>query len=134
VTDARGQSLVLAVLLIAVGAAALVGLRAASERILDAVGDDRAGEAAVAAAGAAVADLQLARSRALGHDLDRAETAAFAADPVVADAARGAAVRLARLHARADPSEVRVVAVGLEIEVHVFLAGRPHIALVEAAP
>lgn len=130
----RGQALVFAVLLLGIAALALVGLRGASERILDAVRDDRAGEAAAAAAGTAVADLAFARSRALGHELDRAETAAFAAEPAVTDAAREAAVRLARLHGRADPSDVRVLAIGFEIEIHVTLAGRAHVALLEAAP
>lgn len=130
----RGQALVFAALLLGVGAAALTGIRAVSDRILEGVRDDRAGEAAVAAAGAAVADLQLARARELGHDLDRGETAAFAADPAVADGARGAAVRLARLHGHTDPSGVTVIAVGLEIEVHLTLGGRHHIALLEAAP
>lgn len=130
----RGQALVFAVLLLGVAAVALVGLRTVSERILEGVRDDRAGEAAVAAAGAAVADLQLARSRALGHELDRAETAALAADPAVTVAAREAAASLARLHGRADPSDVRVISIGSEIEVHVTLAGRTHIALLEATP
>lgn len=130
----RGQALVFAVLLLGVAAAALTGLRTVSDRILDGVRDDRAGEAAAAAAGTAVADLQYARSRTLGHELDRDETAAFAADPAVTDAARAAAVRLARLHGRADPSEVRVVGIGFEIEVHVTLGGRAHVALLEAAP
>lgn len=133
-TGERGQALVFAVLLLGIAAVALVGLRAVSERILETVRDDRAGEAAAAAGGAAVADLQFARSRALGHELDRAETAAFAAEPAVTEAAREAATRLARLHGRADPREVRVIAIGFEIEVHVALAGRTHVALLEAAP
>jgi hypothetical protein len=130
----RGQALVFAALLLGIAAAALVGLHAASTRILDGVRDDRAGEAAAAAAGAAVADLQLERALALGHDLDRAETAGFVADPAVAEAAKAAAIRLARLHGRADPSDVHLIAIGFEIEVHVTLGGRRHIALIEAAP
>lgn len=130
----RGQALVFAALLLAIAAVAVVGLHAASQRILDAVRTDRAGEAAAAAAGVAVADLQLARARSLGHELDRAETSDFVADPVVTEAARAAAIRLARLHERADPSDVRVIAIGFEVEVHVTLGGRTHIALLEAAP
>ncbi len=132
--DERGQSLVFAALLLGVAAIALVGLRNASDAILDSARDERAGEAAAAAAGAAVADLELARSRVLGHELDRAETAAFAADPAVTTAARDAAFRLARLHGRADPTDVRVLAFGFEVEVHVTLAGRTHVALLEAHP
>ena len=130
----RGQALVFAALLLGIAAVAVVGLNAASERVLGGVRDDRAGEAAAAAAGAAVADLQLASSRGLGHELDVAETAAFVADPAVTDAARAAAIRLARLHGRADPSGVHVIAIGLEVEIHLTLGGRTHIALLEAAP
>jgi len=133
-TAERGQALVFAVLLLGLAAVALLGIRTVSDLILGGVRDDRAGEAAVAAAGAAVADLQLARARELGHDLDRAETAAFVAEPAVGNAARDAAVRLARIHGRADPSDVSVLSFGFEVEVHVTLAGRHHIALLEAAP
>lgn len=129
-----GQALVYAALVLGVAAFVVVGLRDVADRILDGVRDDRAGEAAVAAAGVAVADLQLARARALGHDLGRDETAALVADPAVGDAAREAAASLARIHGRADPSEVAVQAYGFEIEVHLTLAGRRHIALLEAPP
>lgn len=130
----RGQALVLAVVMLGVAAVALVGLRSISDRILEGARDDRAGEAAVAAAGAAVADLQSSRARQLGRDLDRAETSAFVADPRVANAARDAAVWLAREHGRADPRGVEVLSFGYEIEVHLTLAGRHHTALLEAAP
>lgn len=127
--DDRGQALVFAVLLLGVAAAALVGLRDAQDRILDAVRDERAGEAAVTAAGEAVSQLQHAKG-----DMDRAATTEFAARPDVIEAARGAAVRLARLHGRADPTDVSVHAYGYEIEVHLTLAGRQHIALLEPPP
>lgn len=130
----RGQALVFAAMILGVAGVALVGIRTVSDLILEGVRDDRAGEAAVAAAGAAVADLQLARSRELGHDLDRSETAQLVADPHVVNAARDASVRLARAHGRHDPSEVTVLAFGFEIEVHLTLAGRHHVALLEAAP
>jgi len=129
-----GQALMFAALLLGVAAVAVVGLRDVADRIVNGVRDERAGEAAVVAGGAAVADLLFARSSALGHELDRAETAAFAADPAVTDAARDAAVRLARAHGRADPTDVRVLAFGFEIEVHLTLAGRAHVALLEADP
>lgn len=130
----RGQALVLTVVMLALAAVALVGLRAVSDRILEAARDDRAGEAAVAAAGAAVADLEVARERQLGRPLDRAETAVFAAEAAVENAARDAAVRLAREHGRADPAAVEVLSFGYEIEVHLTLAGRSHSALLDAAP
>lgn len=130
----RGQSLVLTAILLGLAAAAIVGLGGVSHRLVDGVRTQRAGEAAAAAAGAAVADLQFDRARALGRDLDRAEVTAFVADPVVADAARQAAGRLARLHDRADPTDVRVIAIGFEIEVHVTLGGRTHVALLGSNP
>lgn len=130
----RAQALVFAALLLGVAAVAILALRDVSDRLVDRVRDDRAGEAAVEAAGAAVADLLFARSRAVGHELDRAETAAFAADPVVASAANAAAVRIVRLHGRADPTDVQVVGAGLEVEVRLVLGGRAHVALLEARP
>ncbi|MDP9246240.1 MAG: hypothetical protein M3O64_06240 [Chloroflexota bacterium] len=55
-TDDRGQALVLAVLALGLAAATIVGLEAAGDRILRDAKERRAGEAAVEAAGAAVAD------------------------------------------------------------------------------
>ncbi len=127
--DDRGQALVFAVLLLGIAAAALVGLRDAQDRILDTVRDERAGEAAVTAAGQAVSQLQHAKG-----DMDRTATAAFVARPDVLDAARAAAIRLARLHGRADPTDVSLHAYGYEIEVHLTLGGRQHIALLEPPP
>ncbi|MBI2323892.1 MAG: hypothetical protein HYU87_02865 [Chloroflexi bacterium] len=133
-SDGRGQALVLTAILLGVAAAAIVGLSGVSHRILDGVRAQRAGEAAAAAAGTAVADLQFDRVRALGRELGRAEIAVFVADPAVAGAARHAAARLARLHDRADPTDVRVIAIGFEIEVHVTLSGRTHVALLGSNP
>jgi hypothetical protein len=129
VRDERGQALVFAVLMVGLAAAVMIGLRDAQERILGGVRDARAGEAAVTAAGTAVSDLQREKG-----DLDRAETAAFVARPDVLEAARAAATRLTRIHGRSDPSDVSVHAYGYEIEVHLTLGGRQHIALLEAPP
>jgi hypothetical protein len=134
VSGERGQALVLAAALLGVAAVAVVGLRAASDRLLDAVHDERAGEAAAAAAGIAVGDLLFARARAIGRDLARDEVAALVAEPVVREAAHAAAFRLARQHGRDGPADVRVIAFGLEVEVHVVLTGRTHVALIAAAP
>jgi len=129
-----GQALVAAVVLLGMAAAAIVGLLHAQERLLGAVRDGRAGEAAVAAAGTAVADRYHALARSLGRDPSAAETAAFAADPAVTETAREAAVGMARAHGRADPSEVRVRSFGIEVEVDLLLAGRRHVALLESFP
>jgi hypothetical protein len=130
----RGQALLGAVLLLAVAALAVAGIAATGERIVGDVRDTRAGEAAVAAAGAAVADLQVARLRELGRSMDTTETALFAAEDRVGAAASEAAARMARAHARADPTDVVVRSFGLEIEVHLTLAGRHHVALLEPPP
>lgn len=127
----RGQALVVTAGLLAPAALAVVLLIAQQDRLVQLVREQRAGEAAVAAAGAVVADLQLERMRALGRGLDAAELAGFAAEDAVADAARAAAVAIARAHGAAEPSDVRVLSFGVEIEVHLTLAGRRHIALLE---
>jgi len=134
VTGDRGQALVLAAVMLGVAAVAVVGLRSASDRILAQARTQRAGEAAVAAAGAAVADLARARVARLGHELSRREVAALVAEPAVIEAARSAAVTLARAHGEADPSGVQILAFDLEIEVHVTLGGRTHVALLASEP
>jgi hypothetical protein len=132
VSGDRGQALIFAALLFGVAAIALLGLRDASLRILDGVRDDRAGEAAAEAGAAAVAHVKDEREH--GRQFDKAQTAAFASEPEIIEAAREAALRIVRVHGRADPTDVSVHAFGFEIEVHVTLAGRQHIALLEPAP
>jgi hypothetical protein len=134
VSGDRGQALVLTAAILGVAAVAIVGVRGASERLLDGVRDQRAGEAAAAAAGTAVADLIVARAADLGRDMGRDEVALFVTEPVVQERARAAAGGIARLHRRSEPAEVRVLAIGLEVEVHVTLAGRTHVALLTARP
>jgi len=56
VSDERGQAVLVAVLALAIAATAVIGLRAAQERIVAAARAQRAGEAAVEAAAQAVAD------------------------------------------------------------------------------
>ena len=133
-SDDRGQALVLAAALLGVAAAAVAAIAVASDVVVEAVRDQRAGEAAVAAAGVAVGDLRSARTSALGRELERDEVALLAADPAATEAARGAALELARAHGRAAPTDVRVLAFGHEIEVHLALAGRSHIALLGSDP
>ena len=86
VSGERGQALVLAVLALGLAAATIVGLQAAQDRILEDVHDRRAGEAAVEAAGAALADALVERAGSVGD--------AFAADPLVVERSRAAADRL----------------------------------------
>ena len=134
VTEDHGQALVFAVLLLGVAAAVIVGLLDVQQRILSDVRDQRAGEAAVAAAGRVVADSLFARTGRGTQHLTQDATARLAGDPEVIDAARLAAASMASENGRSDPTEVTVHAYGYEIEVHLTLAGRRHIALLEPAP
>jgi hypothetical protein len=124
-----GQSLVVAALLLGVAALAVTLLHGAQDRLISAVRDQRTGEAAVAAAGSAVADLQLARVQAAGRPLTIGEIEAFAAEASVIDAARVAARRIADAHGDARTIDIAIKSFGPEIEVHLALAGRTHIAL-----
>ncbi len=74
-SDERGQALILAVVVLAMAAVAIGGLRLAQERILEAHLASRAGEAAVEAAAAVVAD-----AVAAGADPTSATVAATARD------------------------------------------------------
>lgn len=130
----RGQALVLAALLAGIAAAAVLGLRTVSEGILHQARDVRAGEAAVSAAATAVSDILLGREREIGRALEPDELVRLAAESATTEAARAAAVRLAREHRRADPTGVRVLAFGYELEVRVTLAGREHVALLGYEP
>jgi hypothetical protein len=125
----RGQALVIAALLLGLAAFAVILVVASQERLVAGLRDQRTGEAAVAAAGAAIADLQLARSRELGRPFTVEEIARFAAEPSVLEAARSAAARMARAHGSAEPSELVVQSFGVEIEVHLTLRGWRHVAL-----
>lgn len=125
----HGQSLVVAALLLAVAALAVTLLLGAQDRLITAARDQRTGEAAVAAAGSAVADLQLARLRATGRPLTVGEIEAFAAEASVLEAARAAARRIADAHSDARIIEVVIRSFGSEIEIHLGLGGRTHIAL-----
>jgi hypothetical protein len=125
----RGQSLVVAALLLAIAALAVTFLLGAQDRLVSAVRDQRTGEAAVAAAGSAVADLQIARVRAAGRPLTIGEIEAFAAEAPVLEAARAAALRIADAHGDARTIDLVIRSFGSEIEVHLALGGRTHIAL-----
>lgn len=138
--DPDGQALLIAVLGIGIAAATVVGLLDAQERLLAAAHARRSGEAAVEAAGAALADAQVALLVRLRDDhgrprslASRAEIAALAADPIVADAARGAAQELATLNRSEGPTDLRIDAVGKDLEVTLTLGGRRHRVAIGAA-
>lgn len=129
IRDESGQSLVVAALILGVAAFAVTAMHGAQERLVDGLRDQRAGEAAVVAAGSAVASLHHARVASLGRPLSPEEIERFAAEPDVLEAARAAAARMAEVHRARGYLDVAVRSFGVEIEVHVKLAGRSHIAL-----
>lgn len=104
----------LAALLLAVAAVALAGLAAVQDALVVRVRDDRAGEAAVQAAGSVVAD-RLVRDPRVRLD-----------DPLLALHARAAAVELAAANGAPAPSDpvIRTGARGALVELH--LADRAH--------
>ena len=121
----RGQAHAFAVVIAALAAATITGLVAAEQRMLADARGRRAAEAAAQAAGAAVADAHVAFLRSLTdasgapREPSDAETAAFVADPRVAEAALAASWELAERNGAARPTDVVVRDAGDEIEVEV---------------
>ena len=129
VRDERGQALVIVVLVLGIAAVALVGLRAGQERIVTAARVQRAGEAAVEAAAASLADAYVAdaaAARARGSPRSTADVWRVVADPLVIEAARSAAADAARANL-AGPSESLELTCGEgRIEARLTLHGSPH--------
>lgn len=121
--DDRGQALVLAVLLIAIGAVAVSGLRIAQEQILAAARERRAGEAAVEAATAVIAD---AYTAALGRAAPARSPDVLGAitDPRAREAARAAATDLSVLNAGPEIGDVTVRCAAGLIDVSITIANR----------
>jgi len=137
VTGERGQALVIAAVLIGIGALAIVGLRVVQDRVLASAVAQDAGEAAVEAAAAVVADAyvaQLGSIRAHAFDVPRptANVAALLADPAVREAARSAAAEAAARNGAVFDGTVEVRCVGATIEVQLRHVGRLHRAAVQA--
>jgi hypothetical protein len=122
VSGDRGQALILAVLALGLAAATIVGLQAAQDRIFRDANERRAGEAAVEAAGAALADAQIGFTRSLD---------AFAADPLVAERARAAADQLSELNDGAAVRDLSITADAREIEVGLSVGAHRQRAAVE---
>jgi hypothetical protein len=117
VSDERGQALLVAVLALALAAAAVIGLRAAQERIVVAARAQRAGEAAVEAAAQAVADRYGTHGGAARE---------LVTDPLVLEAARIAAEELARVNGASGVERVQLVCAGNRIEARLVLKGYSH--------
>jgi hypothetical protein len=122
VSGDRGQALILAVLALGLAAATIVGLQAAQDRIFRDAHERRAGEAAVEAAGAALADAQIGFKGSLD---------AFAADPLVAERARAAADQLSALNDGAPVHDLSITADAREIEVGLSVGAHRQRAAVE---
>jgi hypothetical protein len=120
----RGQGLVVIALALAIAAAAIVGLRAAQDRIVAEARMQRAGEAAVEAAAQAVANAYVSQ-RSLVDDL--------VGDPRVVEAARLAAEELARENGAAGVESLALECAGQLVEVRLTLGRRAHRAGFEAA-
>jgi hypothetical protein len=117
VSDEQGQAILAVVLALGIAATAIVGLRAAQDRIVAGAHADRAGEAAVEAAAQSVADAYAAGP-------STARTLVF--EPRVIEAARSAAEELAKENRETGIEDVEVSCAGDRIEVRLFLNGRPH--------
>jgi len=117
VSDERGQATLATVLALGIAATAIVGLRAAQERIVMGARAQRAGEAAVEAAAQAVVDLYAARPAA-ARELVR--------DPRVLETARAAAEELARENGGRGVEQVQLSCVGDRIEARLVLGGHSH--------
>lgn len=127
----RGQALVIAAILIGFGAVAIVGLRLAQDRVLANARAQDAGEAAVEAAAAAVADVYLARVDSLRvHAFDvprpRVDVVGMLADPATREFARAAAADAAARNGAVFDGAVAVRCVGTTIEIELQHSGRLH--------
>lgn len=126
----RGQALVLAVLALALAALTIVGLREAQDRILADARERRAGEAAVEAAGAALADAQLDFVASLRDELGSvrrlptlAELDAFVADPLVVERSRAAAAELSAADGGGPVRGLEIAAGSRTIELALSVGG-----------
>ena len=121
-SDERGQAVVVAVIFLAIAAAALSGLRVAQERIFAQVRERRAGEAAVEAATAVIADAYASR-------FDMRDVPAVVSEPRVLETARDAADAMSRANGGPDADMPSVtcgrggIDVAIRVGGHTYRAG-----------
>jgi len=115
--DDRGQAILAVVLALGIAATAIVGLRAAEERIVLGARAQRAGEAAVEAAAQSVADAYAARPTAARE---------LVVDPRVLETARAAAEELARENGVRDIEGLELSCNSDRIEARLVLTGYSH--------
>ena len=139
VTADRGQALVIAVLALGIAAVTIVGLRAAQDRVLSDAHERRAGEAAVEAAGATLADalVDLAASlRDRGNVRavpTRVELESFIADPLIVERSRRSANDLSAANG-GGPVRDLVITVGARtIDISLWAGAHRQGASIETA-
>jgi len=130
-SDERGQALVIVVLLLGIAAASVVGLRAAQDRVVAAAREQRAGEAAVEAAAASLADAYVAQVAAAGARAPEAprstpDVPRLLADPRVVQAARSAADDVARANDARPTDWLEAACSERRVEARLALRGYPH--------
>jgi hypothetical protein len=131
VTDERGQTLVLVVLLLGISAVVVVGLRAGQERFFATARSHRAGEAAVEAASAALADAYVAhiaavRARSQERPRPTPDVPALVADPRTIEKARVAADELARENGAGRIETIDLICESGRVEARLTLGGYSH--------
>ena len=126
--DDRGQALILAVLLIAIASVAVSGLRIAQEQILASARERRAGEAAVEAATAVIADAYTAELRrvAVSSASPRPTPDVFRAvmDPSAREAARVAATEVSLINGGPAIADTAVRCDAGLVDVSITIANR----------
>ena len=130
-SDERGQALVIVVLLLGIAAASVVGLRAAQDRVVAAAREQRAGEAAVEAAAASLADAYVAQVAAAGARAPEPprstpDVPRLIADPRVIQAARMAADDVAHANDARPTDSLEATCSEGRVEARLTLRGYPH--------
>jgi Tfp pilus assembly protein PilX len=131
VRDERGQTLVIVVLLLGIAAVVIVGLRAGQERFFAVARSHRAGEAAVEAASAALADAYVAhlaavRARSQERPRPTPNVPALVADPRTIEKARVAADELARENGAGRIETMNIGCESGRVEARLTLGGYSH--------
>lgn len=131
--DDHGQALVVAVVALGIAAATIVGLRGAQDRILTDARERRAGEAAVEAGGAALADAELAFRLSLRDEAggprsmpSRAELDGFVGDLLLARRVQEAADLLAAANGSGAVTDVTIQIRTGSIEIALVLGAHRH--------
>jgi len=128
IRDQQGQALIVTVLILAIAAMTLSGLRLAQDRILAEAHERRAGEAAVEAATAVIADAYAVARASRTEDV-----AAAISEPSAHEAARLAAQAMSTANGGGDVSDVSAQCRARSVDVAVTVAGRVYRAGFEAS-